>query len=66
MIHRAYSFGSLSPRINVGIHWWCGSVQWASISRGYDIHSARQPPTAANTPNLHGGFMDVDATLLGF
>jgi hypothetical protein len=55
---------ALSFRINTDIH-WRNSVQSWLTCHDYIGHNARQAPATADTSNLHGIFVDIDAMLLG-
>ena len=57
-------FWLTSFRINVGVH-RRSSVQRPYICHGFAGYITRRPSATANTHNLHRGFMDTDATLLG-
>lgn len=64
MIRCVLMVGLLSFRINVGVH-WLGSVRSWFICRGYVDYNTRWTPATTDVSNLHGRFVDIDATLLG-
>jgi len=63
-VHRMRGFDLPLLCINAGIH-WVSSIHWLQTCQSYAGNHGRQAPAKADTSNFHGGFMDIDATLLG-